>query len=391
MELIRIQDADPSKAYKLYKSFPKDENGYINPVFGYSYKEFLDYVEKKRKWTNGEDLPKGFVADTTYVLDDNGEYVGAFNFRHYLNDFLREGPGHIGYGIKREFRGRGYASIGLKLLIAIVRTHGIDTPEIYLEVNKDNPASLRVQLKNGAYIHHESEKCFYTRIPIWNYDISLTEVDLKSDTTEAEKSAVSVDEMREADAHTIRTKTSGRELMYRAATGVYQAFDGWSQKTIAIIVGGGNNGGDGYALAGILKENGINSTVYKVTDKVSEDGSFYCDISKNRGVLVRDFSADTDLNGYEVIVDCILGTGFKGEVRGLARDAITAINGTNAYVISVDINSGMNGDTGEAILAVRSDITVSIGYFKKGMFSPKAKSLIKRLVNADIGIVDPDS
>ena len=178
MELIRLQDSDPKKAYELYNSFPKEEMGYTNPVFGYSYKEYLAYVEKKRKWTKGEDLPEGFVADTTYVLEENGEYVGSFNFRHYLNDFLREGPGHIGYGIKKDYRGRGYASKGLKLLIDIVRTQGIDTPEIYLEVNKDNPASLRVQLKNGAYIHHESEKCYYTRIPLWYYDVDLTEADL---------------------------------------------------------------------------------------------------------------------------------------------------------------------------------------------------------------------
>ena len=38
------------------------------------------------------DLPEGFVPDTTYVLEDEGNYVGVFNFRHYLNDFLREGP-----------------------------------------------------------------------------------------------------------------------------------------------------------------------------------------------------------------------------------------------------------------------------------------------------------
>ncbi len=216
--------------------------------------------------------------------------------------------------------------------------------------------------------------------------IRLQEVDLKADTSELEKIAISVEEMREADAYTIRTKTSGRELMYRAATGVYRSFDGWNSKNIAIIVGGGNNGGDGYALAGILKENGIDSKIYKVSDKMSDDGSFYCDMANNRGVQICDFTPDIDLKGYEVIVDCILGTGFKGEVRGLAKDAIGAINDTNAFVISVDINSGMNGDTGEAMLAVMSDLTVSIGHFKKGMFSPRAKELIGRLINADIDI-----
>ena len=90
---------------------------------------------------------------------------------------------------------------------------------------------------------------------------------------------------------------------------------------------------------------------------------------------------------YEVIVDCILGTGFTGDVRGLAKDAIEAINKSGAYVISVDINSGMNGDTGEATLAVRSDLTVSIGYYKQGLFTEAAKKYIKEMTNVDIGIV----
>ena len=55
-------------------------------------------------------------------------------------------------------------------------------------------------------------------------------------------------------------------------------------------------------------------------------------------------------------------------------------------MISVDINSGMNGDTGEAVLAVKSDLTVSVGFLKTGMLLGRSGELIRRLVNADIGI-----
>ena len=75
------------------------------------------------------------MPDTVYILEnEDGEYVGIFNFRHCLNDFLRNGPGHIGYGIGPKY-------------------------------HKDNPASLRVQMKNGAYIHGETEQEYLTRIP----------------------------------------------------------------------------------------------------------------------------------------------------------------------------------------------------------------------------------
>ena len=161
----------------------------------------------------------------------------------------------------------------------------------------------------------------------------------------------------------------------------------WKNKKIAIVVGGGNNGGDGYALAGILKKNNIDSTIIKVSEKLSEDGKYYSDIATELGVKAEMFTESTDLTSYDVIVDCILGTGFTGEVRGLAKDAIEAINKSGAYVISVDINSGMNGDTGEASLAVKSDLTVSIGYYKQGLFTEAAKEFIKEMINVDIGIV----
>ncbi len=198
---------------------------------------------------------------------------------------------------------------------------------------------------------------------------------------------ISVERMRKSDAYTIENFVPSKELMYRAAIGVYASYDEWMNKKIAIAVGGGNNGGDGYALAGILKRNGIDPVIIKVSEKMSEDGKYYCDIAAELGVEMMNFTSDTDLAGYDVIVDCILGTGFRGEVRGTAGDAIKAVNKSGAYVISVDINSGMNGDTGEASLAVRSDLTVSIGFVKTGLVSENAKNYIGRLVNVDIGIV----
>ena len=221
---------------------------------------------------------------------------------------------------------------------------------------------------------------------------------------------VSVEQMRRSDAYTIEHFVPSRKLMYRAAFSVYKAYSGWQDKKIGIVVGSGNNGGDGYALAGILRNEGIDSVIIKASDKMSDDGRYYHDIAEELGVEIRDLeefcaapapSANSasrvtasapDLSDFDVLVDCILGTGFRGEVRGRARSAIEAVNRSKAYVISVDINSGLNGDTGEAKLAVRSDLTVSIGYFKQGLFNGDAWKYIGSLTNADIGIVllDPE-
>lgn len=199
-------------------------------------------------------------------------------------------------------------------------------------------------------------------------------------------SAISVAKMRESDAYTIANLVPSLTLMHRAAMGIYQAAD-WQGKRIAIVTGSGNNGGDGYALAGILADNGIFPTLVRVSEKFSEDGKYYYDIAIQKGVFDSHFTAETDISAYDIVVDCILGTGFSGEPRGTIADAIRAINASGAYVISADINSGLNGDTGEAVLAVKSDRTVSIGYYKTGMFLADAPALIGDLVNADIGIV----
>ena len=109
--------------------------------------------------------PEGFVPETDFFLWEDNHIVGMFRIRHFLNDFLREGAGHIGYGIKKEYRGKGYASRGLAQALEEARRL-VKEDEIYMSVNRDNPASLRVQEKNGAYIHHMDDKEYYTRIKI---------------------------------------------------------------------------------------------------------------------------------------------------------------------------------------------------------------------------------
>lgn len=199
-------------------------------------------------------------------------------------------------------------------------------------------------------------------------------------------SAISVAKMRESDAYTIANLVPSKRLMYRAAMGIYTA-EKWRGKAIAIVTGSGNNGGDGYALACILADNGIPSTLVRVSEKFSEDGKYFYDSAIKKGVTDTRFTAETDLSPYDTVVDCILGTGFHGEPHGAVADAIRAINASGAYVISADINSGLDGDTGEAALAVKSNLTVSIGYYKTGMFLADAPYLIGNLVNVDIGIV----
>ncbi|MBR5534750.1 MAG: NAD(P)H-hydrate epimerase [Ruminiclostridium sp.] len=198
------------------------------------------------------------------------------------------------------------------------------------------------------------------------------------------KPVITVQNMRESDAYTIREFVPSKELMYRAAMGVYLATE-W-KGTIGILVGAGNNGGDGYALACILADRGIPSTIYRVSEKFSEDGKYYYDMAMEKGVQIEMFRETTDLSGYDILVDCMLGTGFSGEVRGLYRAAIEGMNKSGAYTICVDINSGMNGDTGLGDLVVKADLTVTIGFLKTGFFLGDSYRHTDKLVVTDIGI-----
>jgi yjeF C-terminal region, hydroxyethylthiazole kinase-related len=88
----------------------------------------------------------------------------------------------------------------------------------------------------------------------------------------------------------------------------------------------------------------------------------------------------------EVIIDAILGTGIKGDVRGINRDLIEFINTVGKPVVSVDIPSGLDSDTGRPMgIAVKSDITVTFGYPKVGEVIYPGAEYAGRLVVADIG------
>jgi len=108
-------------------------------------------------------MPDWFVPETYYYLWDGDLLVGEFRIRHYLTEALRNGAGHIGYSIRRDVRGKGYGTAGLRLTIEIARQI-IPEDEIYLRVNKDNIASQKVMLNNGAYVAGEDEGHLFMRI-----------------------------------------------------------------------------------------------------------------------------------------------------------------------------------------------------------------------------------
>ena len=200
--------------------------------------------------------------------------------------------------------------------------------------------------------------------------------------------AVSVEEMRRRDAATIAAGTPGKVLMRRAAEGICNAWNEWPDGTL-ILCGSGNNGGDGFALAEILAEQHISCRILTFSDRRTEDAAFYEQRAAAAGVPIQKYEAGSRLEA-PLIVDCLLGTGFQGEVREPYASAIREVNSAHengCKVISADINSGMNGDNGSGSLVVRSDLTVTIGLMKTGFFTEAGKKHYNELKLAEIGIL----
>lgn len=152
------------KEYLYLKDLPENETGFTNKYFGISREDFINTAFPTMiKHSEGIDLPEGYVPCTEFFLWDDDTIVGLFRIRHCLNEALRDGSGHIGYGIAKQFRKKGYATQGLALTIKKA-WEIIQEDEIYMSVRKDNIASLKVQMNNGAYIHHEDSTHYFTRI-----------------------------------------------------------------------------------------------------------------------------------------------------------------------------------------------------------------------------------
>ena len=156
---------DLEKEWLFVKDMPEDENGLTNAWYNVSRQDFEEKaLPEMIAFSEGKGLPEGYVPETFFFLWDDDTIVGQFRIRHYLCESLRTGAGHIGQFIAKPFRGKGYGTAGLKLTLEIARCI-IPEDEIFLRVNKDNVASQKVMMKNGARMTGEDDTHFFMRIP----------------------------------------------------------------------------------------------------------------------------------------------------------------------------------------------------------------------------------
>lgn len=182
------------------------------------------------------------------------------------------------------------------------------------------------------------------------------------------------DEMQEIDRRTIEERgIPGILLMERAAISILDEINS-RKKTILpaqseclVVVEGGNNGGDGLALARLLAQQGDQVDVCYINgiSRVSENFAYQLEIVRKMGIKVTDVIPKKE---YDVIVDGIFGVGLKRDVAGIWKDTIDQMNNIPGFKVAIDLPSGVDATTGQILgTAFEADMTVTFGLNKRGL------------------------
>ena len=171
-----------------------------------------------------------------------------------------------------------------------------------------------------------------------------------------------------------------------------EKFDDIKSKNVLVFAGLGNNGGDGLVIERHLAGYKSSVVVFLLgePDNIrSEECSWNWNLLEKmesiKLLVGGNFEILNNLDKFDIIVDGILGTGISGEIREPQASAITFINKSNAFKLSVDVPSGVDPDTGNKNSPhVIADITVTFHRMKVGM--PKAKDACGEIFVEKIGI-----
>lgn len=177
-----------------------------------------------------------------------------------------------------------------------------------------------------------------------------------------------------------------------AAAEILKAFP--EARACAVLCGPGNNGGDGYAVARTLSANGLETVCYAFCNPMMLRGDalhhaqMYMKSGGHVEVVPDSECCERILknSSADVFVDCLFGTGLKKPIEGRYAAAVSFLNGAAAKVVSVDMPSGVNTNSGKVMgCAVKADLTVTIGLPKRGLYFEPGASLACKVAVAEIG------
>ncbi len=211
-------------------------------------------------------------------------------------------------------------------------------------------------------------------------------------------------QMREADRRTIEDvgipsivlmENAGRQ----AVAAMEAAFEDLLSSHVAVLCGRGNNGGDGFVIARTLIQRGVETSVFllgSVAD-VRGDARTNLEVLGRIGLTIVEITNGqewelhfSEISECELIVDAILGTGFRGQLSGMLETVVADVNGLGVPVVAIDLPTGLSADSHEIEgEAIEASMTVTLAAPKIPLVLPPADTHCGDLVIADIGIPLP--
>lgn len=178
-------------------------------------------------------------------------------------------------------------------------------------------------------------------------------------------------------------------LMSRAGQAAFKhLLQTWpATRSVCVLCGSGNNGGDGYIVARLALQAGWQVYVFALGDvsRLPEAARQAQVEFQTAGGQVQTFAGNLPL--ADVLVDALLGTGLDRPLEGAYADAVNLLNAQSAPVMSLDIPSGLNADTGQVLgTAVEAELTVTFIGLKVGLLTGQARAYCGRLVLAGLDV-----
>ena len=210
---------------------------------------------------------------------------------------------------------------------------------------------------------------------------------------------VTAEQMRQIDQKCIRSGTPGSVLMENAGKAVAeetrQALGNINQQHILVLIGPGNNGGDGLVAARYLHDWGAKVSLYLCSERPADDPNF--ELVQERSITCIEAAQDKNLAKFDellpsanCVIDALFGTGRARPLQGIFQQVLDRVNKTrreDLRIIAVDLPSGLNADSGAVDPACpHADNTITFAFPKLGFFSFPGAERIGKLTVADIGI-----
>ncbi len=204
-------------------------------------------------------------------------------------------------------------------------------------------------------------------------------------------------EMKEMDKETIDSGFPGLLLMDTAGRGVAETAVEYLEEggKITVFCGKGHNGGDGFVAARFLHmwDYRVRIILMGRKDDLAGEPEINCKICQLRGIEIIEYDQSNEgfvknyIENSDLIIDALLGTGLKGNVRGEYFAIIEMINNFSGPILAVDIPSGLDGKKGTVLgIAVKADVTVTMAFAKLGLCIYPGREYTGRLEIVDLGM-----